>query len=381
MLHRYKILIKALGITDSGGITVFCRLLDECIADKSYSFHIFCFKKNIFIKLNDRYSQYKNIRFYFIKNRGLFFRLFIENVYFLYFNSINKIDLIYNFSGTGQFISKTKQLTKIQNLLLYSKKIDEIYFRNKDYLKWIKQIFLKRIVFITMLRKSKRIEIQSAHVKNSLSEFINIKKRRIYIKNDFEIKKDVFKKPVEYNFVDKINFLYIVGPHFDMPHKNLNDFVNAMFELKNSGLNFEITITLSKEQLLKSGLWNDELNLITNFCGYIEDRKEIEKLFRNNTILISTSIIETLGLHVIEGVTNGVLCIVPDEKYASEVYGDIVIKYNLFDHLSLADKIKRVVQCDKEQIYENILLSQYSLNKNEKTKYGKIVDIFNDILN
>jgi hypothetical protein len=44
-------------------------------------------------------------------------------------------------------------------------------------------------------------------------------------------------------------------------------------------------------------------------------------LFCDNTILISTSIIETLGLHVIEGIKNGITTITPDESYANIVYG------------------------------------------------------------
>ena len=44
-------------------------------------------------------------------------------------------------------------------------------------------------------------------------------------------------------------------------------------------------------------------------------------LFYDNTVLISTSVVETLGLHVIEGIKNGVIIITPNEQYADVVYG------------------------------------------------------------
>ena len=55
------------------------------------------------------------------------------------------------------------------------------------------------------------------------------------------------------------------------------------------------------------------------------------ELFCDNTILISTSVIETLGLHVIEGIKNGVITIAPDEEYANTVYGENMFKYELFN--------------------------------------------------
>jgi hypothetical protein len=60
------------------------------------------------------------------------------------------------------------------------------------------------------------------------------------------------------------------------------------------------------------------------------------KNFQSNTILVSTSIIETLGLHVIEAIQNGVAVIVPNEKYSLSVYGSSVLTYETFNHDSLA---------------------------------------------
>ena len=94
-------------------------------------------------------------------------------------------------------------------------------------------------------------------------------------------------------------------------------------------LYFEINITLTNEQLSNSKVWNVSLNSKTNFLGYMSDQEKMKELFCDNTILISTSIIETLGLHVIEGIKNGIVTIVPDEEYSNTVYGKNMFKYEL----------------------------------------------------
>jgi len=78
-----------------------------------------------------------------------------------------------------------------------------------------------------------------------------------------------------------------------------------MLELNERGVDFEINITLTNVQLSNSKVWDLSLSSKTNFLGYINDQEKMTELFCDNIILISTSIIESLGLHVIEGIKNG----------------------------------------------------------------------------
>jgi hypothetical protein len=61
------------------------------------------------------------------------------------------------------------------------------------------------------------------------------------------------------------------------------------------------------------------LNSYTNFHGYVDDPKKLKALFCDNKILISTVVIETLGLHVLEGIRNGVGTITLNDDYAEVV--------------------------------------------------------------
>ena len=231
-----------------------------------------------------------------------------------------------------------------------------------------------------MIKKANYIEIQSPHVKDYINEFINIKNKNFFIKNDFVVSEKIYEDIKTYNFKKKINFLYIIGPHFNLPHKNIVDFIDVMTILKETtNIQFEISITLSKNSLHSYKFWNKKLDTITNFFGYLK-KEEVENLFTNNSILISNSIIETLGLHVIEAIKNGIITIVPNEKYSTAVYGEDILTYQLFNKNSLANKIKSLIQADNTQIKNIIKKNQKFLINTKKNKYDNINNIIEKVL-
>ena len=207
---------------------------------------------------------------------------------------------------------------------------------------------------------------------------VNTKNMLFFIKSDVVVTDDEFCKPKSYDFSKTINIIYIVGPHFESLHKNFTDFVKAMTVLEKQGFDFKIDITLTREQLNSSQIWDESLNDKTNFLGYISDKEKMRSLFTNNTILVSTSIIETLGLHVIEGIKNGVITIVPNENYANSVYGGNVVKYELFNKNSLFEKIATMINSN-ESYSAKILSAQDDLRKNEKKKFNSILEVFKNV--
>ena len=374
-----NILVNAFGITSAGGITVLNKTIYEFLDNQENQYYIFVFNNQNILNLIREFNNIDNIHFKIYNDYGILFRLLRENLYFLSFVLRNNISLIYNLTGTRQLLFGTPTVLKIQNLAFFTKKLDAIYLNNNKKILWLKQIWFKRFIFSLMLRFTKNIEIQSIHVKEELANFINIDNKKFFIKSDFLINQNHLSEPKQYDFNKEITFLYIVGPHFSFPHKNIGDFVKTMVMLFDSGLNFHINITLNYEELKRSGLWNDKLNKITSFLGYI-DSKRMNTLFRNNAILISTSVIETLGLHVLEGVLNGVLCIVPNESYSENVYGNSVLTYNLFDCESFMETIMQLKSYKNSACHGLILDNQNYIRHNENNKYRNSLSIFNDVL-
>ena len=376
-----KILVNAIGISDSGGARVLEKFINESSKENNdLKLHILLSSTNLMKYFSKNTKKNSNLKFQYIKLNNFFIRLIYENFYFRKIIQKLEIDLIYNFSGTSQFFIKKPQLIKMQNLLFYSKKLNQIYLEKFNFFKWLKHIYFKAFIFQTMLKKSSNIEIQSIHVKSYVSDFVELKDKKVFIKSDINISENEFLPIKNYDFSKKIKFLYIVGPHFEFPHKNFSDFVNSMLIISRSKLNFEINITLSKQQLTKSKYWNNSLNSYTNFYGYIDESIELKKLFTDNTILISTSVIETLGLHVIEAIKNGIISVVPDEDYARAVYGEDMYFYDLFDINSLAGTIISFIKTHNSPS-DKIKKQQAYLITNESKKHNNMNLIFTEINN
>ncbi|WP_417336328.1 glycosyltransferase [Halobacteriovorax marinus] len=374
-----NILVNALGISSAGGITVLRKLIEEVVHAKDHRFYVFLFVNKNTVSLKEDFSQHSHIQYIFIKNRGLIFRIIYENSFFIFFSRKNKISLIYNFSGTSQIIPNTKQLIKVQNLLFYSRKLDRQYFKSNNYISWIRQILIKRIIFIIMLKFNKFIEVQSNHVSSHLESFINLSSKTLFVKSDSLPAAGSIKNPNNYDFSKKLTFLFIVGPHFHLPHKNIKDFVEAMVLLDKNKVDYEIQITLTKSELESSNLWNDLLDKNTKFLGYLPS-PQIHNLFTDNTVLISTSIIETIGLHVLEATLSGCLTITPQEKYSKSVYGDNVLTYKIFDPNSLYARIKNIYTLSKDEINHIIINNQKYIVKNEESKESNILQVFKKII-
>jgi glycosyltransferase involved in cell wall biosynthesis len=374
-----NILINAFGIQDSGGIRVLEKLLIECQHSVGYKYTIICNNNLQLRNLNNLYKKNDIFNFIMINNKGFLHRLIFENIQF--YNIIKKenIDLIYNFSGTAQPFLNTPQLIKIQNLLFYTKSLDKIYNEKSSFIIWLKQIYFKRVVFQFMSNHSYFLEVQASHVEKYMSDFIDTKEKTFFLKSDISVEQNEFLLPQNYDFTKKVKFLYIVGPHFEYIHKNFIDFTNAMLLLLEEQIDFEINITLSSEQLNNSTLWDKRLNDRTNFLGYISNQDDMDKLFCDNTILISTSIIETIGLHVIEAIKKGVVPIVPDEEYSQSVYGSKILSYKLFNAKSLLNSILSIIQ-NKINTNNYIQRLQNDLIKSENSKYNNIVNIFQKVI-
>jgi glycosyltransferase involved in cell wall biosynthesis len=370
-----KILINALGIQDSGGITVLAKMLNECVQDPSVAYLILCNEGEHIAKLLDQFGTFEHFDFRLIPARGFLHRLYYENVVFKQIVRDYDVELIYNFSGSSQPFLNVPQLLKIQNLLFYSQKLDRAYWKTRQYVPWIKQIFLKRLVFKFMAQHAHCFEIQSSHVPKSMADFLDIENKIFYLKSDIDVSDRCFREPVNYDFEKPLKFLYIVGPHFAYVHKNIADFTQAMVELDKLKIDFEINITLTREQLANSPLWDSQLDSKTNFLGYLDREGEMQKLFSDNTVLVSTSIIETLGLHVVEAIRSGVLPIVPDEEYARAVYGEHVLTYKLHDTQSFLNAILSTIAGNSD-CANTIKVLQDDLRRSERAKEKSIVNIF-----
>jgi hypothetical protein len=371
------ILVNAFGIVDSGGTRVLEKFLTEASRNDQFTFEVFCYFSEDVEYITKTFPEIKfNIR----KRQNIIMRLLYENIVFKYYELKGKFDLIYNFSGSAQFtISASKQIIKIHNLLFYSKKLDHFYYKQGQRLTWLKQVFIKRCVFLQMIKKAQHLEVQSEHVAKALEDFVDMTKKRIWIKSDVVFDEPRLLNKPKYKLKEKITFLYIVGNHFAHINKNIGDFVNAMVQLQGENIEFEIKITASREHLTNSSIWNDRLTPITEFLGYIQDKNQLYSHFKDNTILISTSIIETLGLHVFEAINHNVLCVVPNEPYSNTLYGPYAPKYELGKPNNMVTIILEIFSKNRGSIEGIIAEIRNYIITREQNKFASFIEILQKI--
>lgn len=374
------ILINALGIRDSGGVTVLDRALRECASDVDRKY-LFVFSENESTsKLEADFLGAENICFYRFKIFNDIHRLYVENVLIRRLVKENSVTLIYNFSGSASFLSNVTQLIKLHDLSFFCKSVDKAYFANKKIFAWLREVWLKRLVKSMMILKCDFAEIQSSHVKNHIEEYVSLEKHRVFLKSDIDISQGDFTAPLLTGRDEVLKIIFVVGPHFQSIHKNLKIFVQAMSQLNCEGVDFEILITLKREELVASKLWDERLDVKTKFMGYLP-RQQIKSLFTGNSLLVSTSMIETLGLHVVEALQGGIPVLVPNERYCEAVYGPYVQRFETYDPKSLAICIQRFLNMPVVQKVENVKNSQRFLLNSENAKLQSVSEIFDSIQN
>ena len=74
------ILINALGIQDSGGISVLNKLLEECKLDLVNKYIIICNENSNVNIILQKYKSTQKFKFKVISNKGFLYRLYYENI-------------------------------------------------------------------------------------------------------------------------------------------------------------------------------------------------------------------------------------------------------------------------------------------------------------
>ena len=112
--------MNAIGITDSGGVTVLKKLMQELTASKQDEKFLFLFNENEHIsRIIETYKKHNSFKFKFLSSKNFVYRFFFENVSLRKIIKRENINLIYNFSGSCQFFIKTPKIVKIQNLIFF----------------------------------------------------------------------------------------------------------------------------------------------------------------------------------------------------------------------------------------------------------------------
>lgn len=343
--------INAIGTRHSGAAQVLLDLLEGLIKIPEIkkikvfvsSDRIFKFPNNDKLKIIDAPSITNN----------LIIRFFWLQFYFGHWLSNYKCDIVYNFNNLAGNLS-LPQVLFIQQSLYFSKEAINSYFisSNVSLISRIRKIiepFLMKMFFKVSVNNCKKIIVQTETMKEWVCNKLNIPKNRIIvilpeIPNFFYGKRKATRKLLKEIDSNSKNWLYVGNTE---PYKNLKIIyeIAKLAESKNIDWKFHI-VTPSKNIPWKHPL--------IKWYNYLE-REKLKKMYFNADALIIPSLVETVGLPMLEAISIGIPVIAADRSYAHEICGDSALYFNPYCSSEL---FRCLLELNNNALYRQLINNQ-----------------------
>lgn len=219
-----------------------------------------------------------------------------------------------------------------------------IYFHNDLFLSPNKAGSLLSVMILSIkklyiyLKKSENYAwvVQTQLMKNKLSSKLLISKKNIHVLPIFE------KKTNKYNSKkNKNTFLYVCSK---AKHKNLKRLIDAFNIIQNKhNIDLYLNLTIDDEKYFIEKVFkknkNPRLKIINNG---ILNSTELKSLYSKSEFLIYPSLIESLGLPLIEAINCDCKVISADLPYVHEVIIPSLI-FNPYSVISIANSIDNAI--------------------------------------
>jgi glycosyltransferase involved in cell wall biosynthesis len=112
--------------------------------------------------------------------------------------------------------------------------------------------------------------------------------------------------------------------------------------------------------------------------GYL-DRMDLRRAYRSATLLVMPSLVETVGLPLIEAMSAGVPILAADRPYAHDVCGDAAI---FFDPLDSGDLASKMVDLLSDAARREALAARAQAladSRGESSPYRRMVDLVAEV--
>ena len=319
-----RICVSAYNIHSGGGKVVLLAFLKEKSTEGNI---ITCY---IDERLNIDFEKHKEITFVKIKPTFLS-RINCEKQY----KSISKNFDSFYFIGNLPPVAKLNcnVVLFLQNRLIISKP-----YINTLSLKTILRSFLEIFWFKMFLKNTDLVEVQTQSMKNEMNIHYPLQKVEIHNYIDFDellMMKSQFEK-AQY-IKEKNSFVYIASPD---PHKNHKRLIMAFARIKEALGEYSLYLNIDEKSKYYS--LAKELNVNLK-CIIIKDREELLKQIYCSEYLIFPSLIESLGLPLIEAKMMGTKIIASDLDFVFDVC-EPVGKFNPVSIVSISHEIVRLCE-------------------------------------
>jgi len=361
-----KIAINALAFVQGGGITYIKNIITYLInADKDNEYYLFIADEHyadIFSSLSIN-TKAKVIR---LKKHNLLVRIIEEQLLLPYWVWIFKIDLLFCPANILSFLAPCKKVLMIQSINPFIK-------REKEGIAQTARMRILCFLSLLSIKLASKVIFTSNYSADLVSEKMRIDKGKIEtiylgVADDYylESKKDEIKES---------DFDYILSVSIVNGRKNYETLIRAYNDLKP-----EIQ---GQYKLVIVGDVSDEfrlhlLNLSKN--NFIRDNivlkgnlnlNELIPCYRNASLFVLPSLIESFALPPIEAMASGIPVIVANSTSFPEAGGQAVLKFNPQDTRDLVQKMEDVLS-------DTQLAKKMSLDGIERAKlfsWGKTAEL------
>ena len=279
------------------------------------------------------------------KKKNIFFKNFITFV-FLFLRNFFKNGNNYNIISLGDF-----PLPIFKNQIVFVNQANLI--KNKEYRFSLSKInfFLKRIYFKIFSKNVKKFIVQSNFMKSKISKSYNLDIKKFFIY------KDLIKEPnINFRLYKKRNVIKLLYPADHYEYKNHQLLIDLFenFKIKN----IEIYLTATKKEFQK-------FDVSKNFkrIDYFQHHK-VFKIYSKFDALIFPSLIESLGLPILEAKLFKMPIICANLPYAKELLKKKGFFFNPLSSKSLYKSLMSYLQ-HKNKKNLNHKIFYYSKNKKQ----------------
>ena len=308
-----------------GAVTILDQYLEEFKSD---------LENNYIVALSTiNYDDCSNIRFVYYPwvKRSYIHRLWFDLVYCRKLIKKYRADKVLSLQNGAVSAGKVEQEVYFQNALPISEKRYSIVESKKL---WIYQNVLGRY-WRNSLKDASLVYVQAEWIKKALNEKWRIQNKKIIVKKPILDKK--YSKQGLRND-NSLVFFYPANTALYKNHKKLiKAFITASDEMK--PVDMTLVLTCDEEDLSERDKQLVEKNTNIKYVGKLNQEQMLE-MYRSST-LIFPSLIETVGLPLMEAKATGAFILASDMKYAHEAVGEYnkVLYFDAFK----ADEIKSTI--------------------------------------
>ena len=266
----------------------------------------------------------------------------------------HKCDIVLNMSGVAGSLPITQAIF-LQNSIYFSAEAIQTYFtKNVPIEKKLRksiEIPLFKYFLRSSCKKSETLIVQSNIMKNWVEQEIDSAVGKVQVVRPavpLMLMRE-FTTPIV-GSESRTTFLYIGN---DEPYKNLKIIFETAKRCHSHQPNWTFCLTTKKPKNFP-----EELTKNVRFLGSL-GKQELLSEIENATALIMPSLVETVGLPLIEAHECGLPIVVADRPYAKELCGSAAIYFDPLDPQSLENALESIRKKSPEN-KRNVLLNTTS---------------------